>query len=158
MLNITIQDLVAIITIIPIVSGGAYFLIKEYKFKRNRYRQLLTGRWINEGSVGGPEESHNIVMDITVDEEDGSVIGMIEVNEWATETHGIFGLNGNMGYNSVKLATTVVRHGNVHQYDTIKLKFIDKRNLAFRCSSKGSTFFPYKTAVWKHEPQPIVHY
>lgn len=149
MTTITIQDWGAIVGMLSAIITGLYFVHKDFSSRQLRYRQLLNGEWSNEGCVGGDPESHYVQISLTVDEEDGSISGILHSRELANDEEMIFGVDGDIWFKAVKLRATKVRMGNVHEYGIVKLKFLNKRNLSFKSTTDPNNFFPRHTVIFR---------
>ncbi|MBD1362910.1 hypothetical protein IDJ77_03730 [Mucilaginibacter sp. ZT4R22] len=108
------------------ILAAIYFVVNWYKNKQKRYRQLLNGQWANFDAIGAPSQTHYFNLSLHADKEDGTVIGTLEITEFGNDNSALFSLNGDMRYKSVKLTTTVVRHGEAHHYDIVKVKVLIK--------------------------------
>jgi len=86
----TIESILTIICSLITVGGTFYAFIKWIDSRRKQVAEFYSGKWINEGDVTAKKlPSHFIELNLTVDENDGEVIGLI-ANCRNLETDGEF--------------------------------------------------------------------
>ncbi len=106
--------------IIASIFGAIVVIRKGWKAYSTRMNYFFHQQWTNEGSVGEPQPTHYIMLNITCDGSD--IGGHVEVRKLGTEETVKGGIVGKRRFYFVFLDIIYVRHGNVSSHGRILLK------------------------------------
>jgi hypothetical protein len=136
-----------LVAIIGGSTAGIIFLRRNLKTYNEQLDCAVSGKWSNEGSIGGELPTHFVDLDLVV--EDKIARGILSSRKLNSETHwNNLSVSGTRKGKEVKLRVVHIRHGKIIEPATIKIK-IDRKDLKWLLVRGTADFFPVEIVLWK---------
>lgn len=152
-MNFSIEQIGILFTIVAGLCTAAIFLIKESKKKQINLRKRLNRNWTNEGDVTGfGSYTHFIDLDLSVDEEDGEIVGLAKSRPLRTEEDSEFNnisVNGKLIFNRATITFTDVKRGRIVVYGVGLLRLKGK-HVYLTIRKRNGNFLPQKAILWSN--------
>jgi hypothetical protein len=144
-----INDVVSILTSLSIISGGIYFLVKEYKQQQKKYRQKLNSNWTNEGDVS-LVVTHYMDMNLSVDIEDGEIVGLLKTRNINTEReHNNISVNGKLKFKTATIQLSDYQRGKHIDYGKVRIELTrNGKMLKWKLIKGYEDLIPKTTVMW----------
>jgi hypothetical protein len=136
-----------LVAIIGGCTAGLIFLRRNLKAHNAQLDSAISGKWSNEGSVGGILPTHFVDLDLAI--KDGITSGILSSRKLDSETHwNNLSVSGKRKGKKVELHVIHVRHGKISELAVIKIQ-LDKKNLKWLLIQGTADFFPVEIVLWK---------
>jgi hypothetical protein len=104
---------------------------------------------LNEGSIGGVKQSHYIMLNITADNEDGSISGSLDSRNLATGDDFHVGISGTLFFKTSTITFTKINQGRISDFGKAKIVFNSNKTLKWKLIKEPNKFFPERTELWR---------
>lgn len=148
MLKLSIEEIGILTGIFSAIFTGGYFLLKKIEGKRVKIREKLNTKWVNAGEVSFGTDTHNLLLELNVDLEDGEINGVVKSECILTgSTSPLCSVVGILRYKSSKIEIWHSRNGEGIFYGkaTITLK---NKNLIWQIQKDPTEIFPQTTTLF----------
>lgn len=146
-----LERLGILVTILSALCAALYFLIKEFKKSRLKYRHKLETKWTNEGDIILSNNGfHFINLELTVDKDDGEVTGTLKCKDFNNDIDIICSVDGMLYYKSCKLNLYHIRQGEFIVFGKAKLTLLKAKLLQWELLEGEKDFFPLSTILWRN--------
>lgn len=149
----SLEELGILTGILSALSAGGYFAYSKIKHKRIKIREKLNSKWENAGEASLGEDSHNLLLELEVDLEDGEIKGVVKSECLKTgSTSPLCSVSGKLRYKSGNIEIWHSRnYGEGIFYGKAQISF-EKKNLVWYMKDDLTDLFPKVTTLYKRNP------
>ena len=138
--------------IVAVICGliGLFYLVrKENKIRTEELDKQFSGKWINEGAIDGPLETHYIELELSL--KDREIIGVLSVNSPKYHTQlNCLSILGKRFRRRAKIDIISHQRGETQTIGEAIL-FLKKRIIVWKLLRGMNDYFPKRTKLWRND-------